>query len=88
MLEADSIKKSQFEVLERISGFTAEQAKAMLLNQLDEELTHEKAAKFSTMKVNSRRNPKNRKKDYLSCNPALCRRPGGRVYCLRCTAAQ
>ncbi len=46
MLEADSIKKSQFEVLERISGFTAEQAKAMLLNQLDEELTHEKAAKI------------------------------------------
>lgn len=44
--EAEKIKKSQFEVLERISGFTAEQAKALLLNQLDNELTHEKATRI------------------------------------------
>lgn len=44
--EAEKIKKSQFEVLEKISGFTSEQAKALLLNQLDSELTHEKATKI------------------------------------------
>ncbi len=44
--EAEKVKKSQFEVLEKISGFTAEQAKAHLLSKLDEELTHEKAAKI------------------------------------------
>ena len=44
--EAEKVKKSQFEVLEKISGFTAEQAKAHLLSQLDSELTHEKATKI------------------------------------------
>jgi ribonuclease Y len=46
MAEAEQIKKSQFEMLERISGFTIEQAKAYLLEQLDQELTHEKSVKI------------------------------------------
>ena len=41
--EIESIKKSEFEVLERISGFTEEQAKSYIINQLDEKLDHEKA---------------------------------------------
>ena len=45
LAEAETIKKSQFEMLERISGFTADQAKAYLLNNLETELTHEKAVK-------------------------------------------
>ncbi len=44
--ECDRIKKSQMELLERISGFTAEQAKAHLLSILDGELAHEKAVKI------------------------------------------
>lgn len=44
--EAESIKKSQFEMLEKVSGYTREQAKAILLQNLDEELTHEKAVKI------------------------------------------
>ena len=44
--EIESIKKSQFEMLERVSGFTKEQAKDYLLEALDEELTHEKAVKI------------------------------------------
>lgn len=43
--EADSIKKSQFEVLERISGFSQEQAKEYLLKSLEDELDHEKSVK-------------------------------------------
>ncbi|MGN1138193.1 MAG: ribonuclease Y, partial [Ruminococcus sp.] len=46
MAEVEQIKKSQFEMLERISGYTAEQAKAYLLDQLDSELNHEKSVKI------------------------------------------
>ncbi|MEA5051692.1 MAG: ribonuclease Y [Oscillospiraceae bacterium] len=45
--EAEDIKKSQFEALERISNFTADQAKDMLMQQLDEELSHEKAMRIN-----------------------------------------
>ncbi len=44
--EIDTIKKSQFEMLERISGYSVEQAKAYLLEQLDGELAHEKSVKI------------------------------------------
>ena len=46
MQEVESIKKSQFDMLEKVSGYTKEQAKAVLLQNLDEELTHEKAVKI------------------------------------------
>ena len=45
--EAEQVKKSQFDMLERISGFTAEQAKEYLLTNLENELTHEKALKVT-----------------------------------------
>lgn len=44
-LEVESLKKSQLEILERISGYTKEQAKEVILKTLEEQLTHEKAAK-------------------------------------------
>ena len=44
--EIETIKKSQFEMLEKISGFTAEQAKSYLLSQLEDELSHEKSVKI------------------------------------------
>ena len=44
--EIETIKKSQFEMLEKISGYTAEQAKNYLLSQLENELTHEKSVKI------------------------------------------
>ena len=45
-LEVEQMKKSQFDLLERISGYTVEQAKAKLLEDLDGELSHEKAVKI------------------------------------------
>ena len=45
--DVENLKKGQFEMLERISGFTAEQAKDYLLTNLEEELTHEKALKIA-----------------------------------------
>jgi len=46
LIEIDSIKRSQFEMLERISGYTKEQAKDYLLKSLEDALTHEKALKI------------------------------------------
>ena len=44
--EAEAVKKSQFDMLEKISNFTVDQAKEYLLNNLESELTHEKAVKI------------------------------------------
>jgi ribonuclease Y len=41
--EIERLHRQEFEKLELISGYTAEQAKAILLETLDSELTHEKA---------------------------------------------
>ncbi len=46
LVEVEHLKKSQFEMLEKISGFSAEQAKEHLLSLLDGELNHEKAVKI------------------------------------------
>ena len=46
LAEVETIKKSQFEMLERISGYTIEQAKEYLLAQLENELSHEKSLKI------------------------------------------
>ena len=46
LAEVEQIKKSQFDMLEKISGFTKEQAKSLLLSNLDEELTHDKAVRI------------------------------------------
>ena len=44
--EIREIKRSQTEMLERISGFTAEEAKQYLIDQVEAEVTHETALKI------------------------------------------
>ena len=44
--EIKIIKRSQTEMLERISGFTADEAKAYLIAQVESEVTHETALKI------------------------------------------
>ena len=46
LAEVDRLKNAQLEMLEKISGLTSEQAKALLLKNLDEELTHDKAVRI------------------------------------------
>ncbi|MBD5115272.1 MAG: ribonuclease Y [Ruminococcaceae bacterium] len=46
LAEAEALKDEQQAKLQEISGYTAEQAKELLLAQLDSELTHEKAVKI------------------------------------------
>ena len=52
--EAEAVKKSQFDMLERISGFTIDQAKDYLLKNLEDELTHEKAVKLMEFEQQTR----------------------------------
>ena len=54
LAEAESVKKSQFEMLERISGFTVEQAKEYMLKNLEDELTHEKAVRIMEFEQETR----------------------------------
>jgi len=47
--EIKIIKRSQTEMLERISGFTAEEAKKYLIDQVESEVTHETALKIKEL---------------------------------------
>ena len=51
LAEAESIKKSQMDILEKISGFTLDQAKEHLLSMLDSELSHEKARQYISLAI-------------------------------------
>lgn len=44
--EVDQLKKSQLDILERISGFSIQQAKDYLLKSLEDDLTHDKAIRI------------------------------------------
>lgn len=44
--EAEDLKRCQLEIMEKISGFTTEQAKEQLMKTLEDELVHEKALKI------------------------------------------
>ncbi|MBQ8210641.1 MAG: ribonuclease Y [Clostridia bacterium] len=46
LAEVEALKKSQFDMLEKISGYTKDQAKEYLIKSLEGELTHEKALKI------------------------------------------
>ncbi|MBC8570832.1 ribonuclease Y [Zongyangia hominis] len=49
--EAEEVKKRQFDMLEKISGFTIDQAKDYLLKNLEDELVHEKAVRIDNMET-------------------------------------
>ena len=49
--ELDAMKRSQLEVLERISGLTTEEAKRYLIDQLADAVTHEQAVKLKEIQA-------------------------------------
>ena len=49
--EVAQLKKAQMEMLERISGYTAEEAKNYLINQLEAEVVHESAMKIKEIEA-------------------------------------
>ena len=72
LAEAEQLKKSQFDMLEKISGFTAEQAKAQLLSMLDGELQHEKALKISEYEQQIKEESDTRARELISMAIQRC----------------
>ncbi|QAT49230.1 ribonuclease Y [Caproiciproducens sp. NJN-50] len=70
--EAEALKKNQFEMLERISGFTKDQAKDYLLNNLENELTHEKAVKLMEFEQQTREEAEKSAREIISTAIQRC----------------
>ena len=66
MADAEALKKSQYELLERLSGFTQEQAKEYLLNSLSQELEHEKAVKMAEFETQLKNDADQRARNLIS----------------------
>lgn len=70
--EIDEIKKRQFEMLERISGFTVEQAKAYLLENLENELTYEKSVKIKEYEQDLKEESEKKAREVISLAIQRC----------------
>lgn len=70
--EAEAIKKSQIDSLERISGLTAEQAKEQLLDSLQDELTHEKALRITNYEQSLKEECEEKAREYISLAISRC----------------
>ena len=64
--EIERLKRSQLEMLEKISGYSKEQAKALLMQELDESLTHEKALKILDFEQKTREESDNLAREIIS----------------------
>ena len=64
--EAEIIKRSQIDNLERISGLTAEEAKAQLLASLEDDLVYEKAQKITAYEQQIKNECEDKAKELIS----------------------
>ncbi|WP_077532703.1 ribonuclease Y [Massiliimalia massiliensis] len=64
--EAEIIKRSQIDNLERISGLTAEEAKAQLLSSLEDDLVYEKAQKITAYEQQIKNECEDKAKELIS----------------------
>ena len=70
--EIEIIKKNQFDMLEKISGFSVNQAKSFLLESLQDELTHEKALKITIFEQKLKEECDKKAKNILSMAVQRC----------------
>lgn len=70
--EADRIKNSQLDMLEKISNFTVEQAKEYLLQQLEDELVHDKAVMVANYDSQIKEECDAKARQYVSLAIARC----------------
>ena len=70
--EVETVKKAQVEVLERISGLTAEEAKAYLLHQIEDDVTHEAAMKVKEIESRCKEEADTKAKEILSLAIQRC----------------
>ena len=72
LFEAETIKRSQLEMLERISQFTVEQAKEYLLKSLDDDLIHEKAVRIVSFEQQAKDECEAKARQLISLAIARC----------------
>ena len=70
--EIKLIKRSQTEMLERISGFTAEEAKNYLIAQVESEVTHETALKIKEIEARAKDEADQRAKEIVATAIQRC----------------
>ena len=70
--EIKLIKRSQTEMLERISGFTAEEAKNYLIAQMESEVTHETALKIKEIEARAKDEADQRAKEIVATAIQRC----------------
>lgn len=70
--EAEQVKAHQFDMLEKISGFTADQAKSYLLKNLEGELTHEKALKINQYEMQLKDESDQKAREIISAAIGRC----------------
>lgn len=70
--EAERIKRSQLEMLERIAEYTKDQARDHLLKLLDDELIHDKAVKIQNYEAQIKEECEDRARQYISLAISRC----------------
>ena len=70
--EVAALKRSQFEMLERISGYTVEEAKAFLIKNLESEVTHEAAMKIKEIESRLKDEADQKAREYISLAIQRC----------------
>ncbi len=70
--EVETLKKSQFDMLEKISGFTSKQAREYLFSTLEEELLHDKAVRIREFEQNLKDEMDEKTKEVLSVAIQRC----------------
>ena len=70
--EIKLIKRSQTEMLERISGFTADEAKAYLIAQVESEVTHETAMKIKEIEAHAKEEADQRAREIVATAIQRC----------------
>ena len=70
--EAERLKQEQVEALERISGFTSEEAKRYLLDQLEADVTHESAMKIKEIEARCKEEADTKAREIISLAIQRC----------------
>ena len=66
------VKKSQLEMLEKISGYTVEEAKQYLIQSLEGEVTHEMAAKVKEIEAQFKEEADQKAREYIATAIQRC----------------
>ena len=70
--EVALIKRSQLEMLEKISGYTIEEAKAYLIQNIESEVTHEAALKIKEVEAKYKDEADQKAREYISLAIQRC----------------